>query len=406
MNAVQVTSFAGCVHALRQTELRQALYDEAALMMDRAVVNLHGADHRARRSAEAVMFRKDIFLDYEKNVLPQTLNETIAPDLASGEGDLVDIGYRVMMNLTVDFTGIDRPERSAAETADLLRLLRAFSLAPALGQSRAEDVEPKKDQIRTAMAEFETRFLQPSVDRRQALIDRWRANEIEKEALPRDVLTALLLNQDKLQLSQADYVQEGIFFVLAGAHTTIHSLTHAVHELLQWLERHPEDRERLLSDPYFIQQCVYESVRLHPSSPVAKRRALCPVPLAEGEAASEGQEVVIDLRRANHDQDRFGEDATAFNPHRKVQSGTFRYGLSMGDGMHACLGRHLAIGVDPKPGADPATHQYGVVPLIVEALLRHGVQSDPSREARQDDGITRITWAQYPVVFRPEEALL
>jgi len=38
-----------------------------------------------------------------------------------------------MMNLTVYFTGIDRTERSAEETAELLRLLKEFSLAPALG---------------------------------------------------------------------------------------------------------------------------------------------------------------------------------------------------------------------------------------------------------------------------------
>src|SRR5215210_3432400 len=101
----EVTSFGGCVDALRQSDLHQALYDEAALMMERSVVNLHGQEHRARRGAEAVMFRKDIFLDYERNVLPRTMAETFAPFLAAGKGDLVDIGYRVMMNLTVDFTG-------------------------------------------------------------------------------------------------------------------------------------------------------------------------------------------------------------------------------------------------------------------------------------------------------------
>jgi cytochrome P450 len=401
----EVTSFSGCVQALRQPDLRQSLYDAAALMMERAVVNLHGQEHRARRGAEAVMFRKDIFLDYEKNVLPQTMEETFAPFLAAGEGDLVDLGYRVMVNLTVDFTGIDRPERSVEETDELLRLLRDFSLAPALGQSRPEDVEPKKQRIAAAMAEFDARFLQPSIARRQALIERWQAGEIAKEDLPRDVLTALLLNQDQLQLTDREYIQEGIFFVLAGAHTTIHSLGHAVHELLEWLDAHPEDRQRLRDDPFFIQQCVHESVRLYPSSPVAKRRAPCPVHLDETGTLDTGEEVVIDLRKANHDKEKFGEDAESFNPHRVVK-GTFRYGLSMGDGMHACIGRHLAIGVDPKPGADPETHQYGVVPLIVRGLLERGVQRDPSRPAEKDETVTRITWAEYPVLFRPKEALI
>ena len=404
MTEHRVATFGGCVHALRQADLRQSLYDEAALMMRHAVVNLHGQAHRDRRGVESVMFRKDIFLEYERNVLPRTVAETIAPFLAAGGGDLVDLGYRIMMNLTIDFTGIDRPERSAAETGELLRLLKEFSLAPALGQSR-DDVEPKKARIRAAMAEFDARFLTPSIARRTALIAAHARGEIDRDALPKDVLTALLAGQDKLDMTDEEFVHEGIFYVLAGAHTTIHSLTHAFHKLIEWLKAHPEDLAKLRDDPFFVQQCVYESLRLHPSSPVARRRAVCPVSL-EGAEVAVGDEVSIDLRAANHDTALFGDDAARFNPHRAVTGRAFRYGLSMGDGMHACIGRHLAIGIDPKPGADPMEHQYGVVPLIVAALLKHGAQPDPAAPAERDDTITRITWAQYPIVFRREEALL
>ncbi len=396
-----ITSFAGCLHALRQPDLRQSLYDKAALMMSRVVVNLHGQEHRDRRGVEAVMFRRDVFLAYERNVLPLTLDETIAPFLARGKGDLVELGYRVMMNLTVDFTGIDRPLRTPEETGELLALLMDFSLAPALGQSRADDVEPKRVRIRQAMADFNTRFLKPSIARRRSLIDEMQAGRLRREDLPNDVLTALLLGQDKLAMSEEDWVQEGIFYVLAGAHTTIHSLTHAVHELLQWLQQHPEDRALVNDDPFFVQQCVFESLRLHPSSPVARRRALCPVALEEGVSLESGEEVAISLRAANRDRERFGADADRYNPHRKVKPGNFQYGLSMGHGVHACLGRHLAIGVDPKPGADPAEHQYGVVPLIVSALLRLGVQADRTDPPEQDGTVTRITWARYPFVFAP-----
>ena len=114
MTEYTIDSFEGCSRALRQSDLRQALYDDASLMMERSLVNLHGGDHRSRRNVEATLFRKNIFMDYEKNVLPRTLTETIAPFLAAGKGDLVDIGYRIMMNLTVDFTGIDRPSYDRA----------------------------------------------------------------------------------------------------------------------------------------------------------------------------------------------------------------------------------------------------------------------------------------------------
>lgn len=38
--------------------------------------------------------------------------------------------------MTADFTGIDRPERSAEETGVLLSILRTLGKAPTLGQTR------------------------------------------------------------------------------------------------------------------------------------------------------------------------------------------------------------------------------------------------------------------------------
>lgn len=403
----EVKTYDGCVHALKQGEgLRQSLYDEAALMMSDVLVNLHGAEHRARRLVEGKIFRKDVFLHYEKNFLPRTLEETIRPFLEAGNGDLVDIGYRVMMNLTVDFAGIDRPERSHEETTELLRLLKEFSLAPALGQSLDGDIEPKKARIRAAMAEFNERFLAPSRRRREALLADVEAGKLAKEDLPDDVLMVLIMAQEKLRMTDEQYLQEGIFYMLAGAHTTIHSLGHAMHELFEWLDMHPEDISRLKSDPFFIQRCVFESLRLHPSSPVAKRRALCPVSLIGGEEVAEGDEVVVDLRQANRNADLFGGDPDSYNPHRELVGGKAPYGLSMGYGMHACLGRNLAIGVEPRTNSTAGDHQYGTVPLIVEALLRLGVQRDPNGTPTKDETITRITWSEYPVIFKPQEALI
>lgn len=401
-----VTDYQACIHALKQPDLTQALYDEAALMMSRVLVNLHGQDHRKRRLVEGTIFRKDVFLHYEKNFLPKTLEETIAPFLAAGHGDLIDIGYRVMMNLTVDFAGIDRPERSKEETSELLRLLKEFSLAPALGQSLEDDIEPKKVRIRAAMDQFERRFLLPSKARREAMLADVEAGVMTQKDLPDDVLMALILGRDRLAMTREEFLQEGIFYMLAGAHTTIHSLSHAMHELFQWLDANPEDKERIRQDPFFIQRCVFESLRLHPSSPVARRRALCPVTLADGSKMSEGDVIDVDLRAANQSPDLFGPEPQKFNPHRIASGIQSPYGLSMGFGMHACIGRNLAMGVEPKENSDPTTHQYGTVPLIVEALLRCGVQPDPNGKRRKDEAITRVTWAEYPVIFRPEAAFL
>ena len=406
MTVHAVTDHDGCIHALRQPDLRQSLYDAAALMMEHVLVNLHGDAHRQRRTVESSVFRKDVFLRYEKSVLPRTLDETLAPYAAAGGGDLVDIGYRIMMNLTVDFAGIDRPLRTPEETGELLALLKDFSLAPALGQSLEADVEPRRQRIRDAMARFDRSFLQPSLSRRRALLADHQAGRIAKSELPADVLMALVADQDRLRMTGPQLVQEGIFYMLAGAHTTIHSLTHAVHEILEWVAAAPERAAAFRADPFFVQRCIYESVRLHPSSPVAKRRALAGLALADGSRVAAGEDVVVDLRAANRSADLFGPSPDSFDPHRTVAKGVLPYGLSMGHGMHACLGRNLAIGVEPRPGADPALHQYGVVPLIVAALLRRGIVRDPAGQPSRDETITRVTWSRYPIIFRPESALL
>ncbi len=35
--------------------------------------------------------------------------------------DLVDFGFRVLLNLTADFSGVDRPEKSPEETETLIK---------------------------------------------------------------------------------------------------------------------------------------------------------------------------------------------------------------------------------------------------------------------------------------------
>ncbi|RME64780.1 MAG: cytochrome P450 [Alphaproteobacteria bacterium] len=406
MTTHSIESFAGCADALRKNDLRQALYDEGAVLMEKVLVNLHGSEHRERRQAEAKVFRKDFFHYYEKQVLPQTLQETIAPFVKAGKADLVDLGYRIMMNLTADFTGIDRPERSAEETGHLLRLLRSLGLAATVGQSKAEDKAPIKAQIKAAIDEFDARFFTPSIARRQKLLDDVAAGKADEDDLPRDVMTVLLQARDKLKLPRYDMLREAAFFSLAGAHTSIHSLSHAMHEIFEWVKKHPQDKTRLRDDPFFVQRCVHESLRLHPSSPIAKRRSLCPVHVEDAPDIATADEVVINLWAANRDPSMFGPDAAAFNPHRDIPKNQNPYGLSMGLGMHACLGRNLAVGVVPKAGADPETHHYGTVPLIVAALLRCGALPDPEDTPRKDETIARIMWAYYPIIFKPEDALL
>ena len=58
--------------ALRNRDLRQALYDEGDVVMADVLVNLHGADHRARRRLENRLFTRSTHRRYERELFPRS----------------------------------------------------------------------------------------------------------------------------------------------------------------------------------------------------------------------------------------------------------------------------------------------------------------------------------------------
>ena len=281
MATVTVTGYKEANQALALADLKQSLYDEGKVLMDRVLVALHGEDHRQRRLLEMRIFKKDFFHYYEKQVLPAVVDRTLARFLPTGRADLMDFGRRAMLDLTADFAGIDRQSNSDEERDALVAIIHGLGAAATLGQFHG-DREPVREAVRRTLHEFDQRFFTPSVARRQALIARHAAGEIPEDALPRDILTILLRNEDRVDLPRDMILRETAFYYLAGAHTSVHSLTHAMNEMFRWAEKHPEDADRLRRDPLFVQRCVHESLRLHPSSPIAKRKPTCPGPPALG----------------------------------------------------------------------------------------------------------------------------
>ncbi|MDH3644241.1 MAG: cytochrome P450 [Gammaproteobacteria bacterium] len=401
MTLVTIDTYHAANEALKQKDLRQALYDEGAVIMNKVLVNLHGDEHRTRRNVETQVFRRDFFRYYEHEVFPRTLEETIAPFLPrgkrSGEMDVVDFGYRVMVNLTVDFTGIDRPTRSPEETEQLIDMLRLFSRTAILAHS-TQDRDAIRSEALTALDRFQEEYVDPSVARRLTLLERVKAGELAEDDLPRDILMVLLKHQNEVQLADDVRLREMAFFALAGAHTSIHTLGHVMHEIFTWCDAHPEDRRRFENDPLFVQRAVHESIRLHPSSPVAARRSLCPVHLRDGDVETDTA-VNISLHDANRDPAVFGSDAAQFNPHRTLTGKVSPYGLSFGLGMHACLGLNLAAGSLPKPDTDPAEHHYGTIAMIVRTLLDHDARPKPASPPAKDTTTARDLWATYPITL-------
>jgi cytochrome P450 len=401
MTELRVESYQDAYAALCEPALRQSLYDAGSVIMDSVLLTLHGAAHKARRQLELRVFRRELLKEYEREVFPPTLQRTLAPFVAAGRADLVDFGYRVTMNLTADFAGIDRPLGTPAETLKLLELVRTFSEGATLVHSTRDHADVRRE-VEAALVRFVDEFLAPSMARRRVLLEQ----DTPLERL--DVLTTLLANEDRIDLSEDVLVREIGFYLQAGAHSTANSMVHAIDELFGWISRVPADaqarNDRVRDEPGFLQRCVHESLRLHPASPVAWRTPVEPVTLRDGRRLEPGDRLVIDLARANCDPAVFGEDAATFNPERRISSeptiGARKippFGLTFGIGVHLCPGRDLDGGIADDDAS--LTRMRGIVTMLVEALLSHGVRRDPDVAPIRDQTTERSNWAQYPVLL-------
>ena len=386
---ITITSFEEAKEAYRQKDLRQALYDAGEVIMADVLVNLHGTEHRDRRRLENRLFRRDTFELYERELFPPLIEQTLQPHVREGAAELVDLGHQLMMNLAALTAGVDRPLGTPEETFRLYDYLKSFIEGATLAHYKG-DRDAKRAEVAANLSDFDAEFVAPSIARRRALRD-------AGAELPRDVLSILLDNQDQLDLPHEVILREVAFYLLAGAHTSATAFTRVSHNILNWLEAHPEDAAIVRADRAFVQRCTHETIRLQPSSPVAMRWALDDIELRTGRSIPRGAKVGIDLLSVNRDASVFGADAEAFNPHRTMPDGVQPYGLSFGSGMHACIGQDLAAGLSFDATGDTAL--LGLVPQAVQALFDHGVRRNPDDPPVMDESTTRPYFGRYPVLL-------
>ena len=395
---IQLTTYAEAKEAFRSRDLRQALYDDGERLMNGVIVNLHGDEHVARRRLENRLFRRDTFAWYESDRIPPIIDGVLRDARRRGGGDLLPLAKRTMMTLSVEVAGIAAPTDPARFYELMEHLARASTVAHATGDTAA--VIERGD---LALAEFDRDYFQPALADRLDLVAQVEYGTLDEAQLPRDVLTTLVRNQDRLALSPATLLREVAYFPWVGSHSTSAQLVHAMHHIFEWLGAHPDDRAALVDDDALRQRFVHESMRLHPASPIARRIATAAVELRSGRLIPDGETVEISVEQANRDTHIFGDDAHEFQPHRPLPDGVPAWGLSFGHGTHACLGQELAGGVEQPPPEADELHLLGAVALMAGAMLRAGAQPDPSNPAQLDSTTTRVVWGSYPVLLDPPE---
>ena len=393
---VVLTSHADVRDAFRQRDLKQALYDAGGAVMSGSLITLHGDEHKVRRRVENRLFRRGTFRWWELNLVPGTIEQAMAGPLAAGRADLARLGRRTIMYLTGLVAGIDPPATEEASDA-----LEHFAHVFSGGATVVHSTRPREEvaaEVDTAMREFDAMFLEPSIARRQALLDELAAGLLTEADLPRDVLLAVLRHRDELGIDRDVIRREVAFYLQAGSHSTANLFTHAAHEVFSRIDE-PGFAARL-DDPVFVQRCVHETLRLHPASPVAWRRAMADVTLKSGRELPRDSLVEFDLTAANSDVGVWGDDADRFRPDREVPDGVSPWGHSFGGGAHACIGMELDGGVPPTvERGEEHEPVFGTVTLMLQALLAHGARPDPERPPTLDPSSQRENFATYPVVF-------
>ena len=384
--------------ALRNRYLRQGLYDEGTALMSGVIVNLHDAEHTARRRLENRLFRRDTFAFWEQDLIPHNIAESISTHLAAGSVDLLQLARLTMMRISAGIAGIDLgtdPKRFVLLAELMSKLARASSVNHFIG-----DKQTVINDGNAALATFEAEFFAPARASRLQLLQQVAANELDAAELPKDVLMTLLSNQDNLSIPDETVLREIAYFPWVGSHSTSGAFVNLMDHIFEWLNSHPDSRKDLVDDIALIQRFGFESLRLHPASPESVRIAVSDTTIEPDVDVSEGSRVVIDMQAANRDPLIFGSDASQFNPYRDIPSDVSPWGLSFGSGFHACIGQELVSGLE-QTATDTEVPLTGAIATMAQIVLQHGAIPDPARPAKRDAQSLRQNWLEYPVVFRP-----
>ena len=394
-SVVRLSTWNEARDALRHRDLRQGLYDEGNALMDGVIVNLHGADHLARRRLENRLFRRDTFLQWEQELIPQLINDVFSQLADPTEGDMVQIARRTMMRLSSLVAGIDLGADLASfeKMSGLMAKLAAASTVVHATGNKNDIINEGNTALNTFLAEY----FAASRQRREHLIQQATQGTLEWSDLPADVLTVLLTNQDNLDLPDNIIAREIAYFPWVGSHSTSAALVHALHHCFTWESEHHGTLSELATNAALLQRFVHESLRLHPASPEATRIATADVQLPCGVHIPTGATVVINMVSANRDPEVFGLSAEAFDPDRVTPTQAPRWGLTFGTGFHACLGQELAGGLGEDQQQE--TPLYGAIVVMLQAVLQRGGIPHLKQQPELDVATRRPVWKHYPVSF-------
>ena len=272
---------------------------------------------------------------------------------------VTDLAVPVPMRIIADMLGVSDGDLGRfREWSDAMVILGGGHGDPDLLQEVAPLLGELQHYVGTKVAE---RRAQPQDDILSRIIR--AADEGLLDDAPDGVAPENRLDPDEVK-------DMALFLLVAGNETTRNGISQGMLALFQ----HPEERERLSSDPSLWETAADEILRWTTPVRAMRRVALKTTPLA-GQEIQEGESVVMVYASANRD-DRVFDEPHAFRVDR-----TPNEHLSLGFGPHYCLGANLAkmeiritLGriLERLPGIRLAE---GAGPVFTPSALIDGIES-------------------------------
>jgi cytochrome P450 len=394
-DGMRVTSYRDVNEVLTNRSFEQCGHEASDDVLRDTLVNLEGAPHVERLRIEKTLFKRDQLVRYEHTVLTPSIERCIADCPVGEDGrraiDLVDLSRRMLTQMAAAIIGLDDVE-DRTRTDRLAHFSHRMAQAARLKFATGDREALRQELLRDKQA-FIDEFIAPSAQRRAALVARFRTGELDRDDLPRDLITLLLVHDDP-EWDDDLLNREVILYLVGSTLTTAQAVPHSVFHISEWTREHPEDSDKV-QDVEWLRRAAFESMRLHASSPVQLRRAKEDVTLSNGMRVPAGTEIEVLGGVSNLDPEIWGDDALEYDPYREPRDPRIRqYGHTFAAGAHRCAGEHLAAGMPSSPGKENGTR--GMVVLILASLYEHGLRTDPERPPVDDESTTADFYASYP----------
>jgi cytochrome P450 len=401
----RIDTYSEIEEIMKSPDFMMAGAEERTVFLEDTLIMAEGQRHSELKQLFAPLMSRQALAYYELRVVEPVIQDAIAEmEIRRGfdgivQTDVVPLIHAALTRISALVTGVD-----GVDTPEPTERFRTLVLILSAATTGSFSTKPQAEMIRAgkeAMAALVDEYLQVSLDRRIDLVRRHRSGEIEKDSLPRDMLTSLCLQDDLSRPDDKDKIpyvwRQCALFLTGSIKTTSHSLPHVFVHLDEWMREHPEDKDKLI-DPEFLHRAAAESFRLHQTSPARFRAAVRDVTLSTGRKVAEGEMVALHAPPANVQTEVFGEDARYFNPWRKTPQGMQPWGMTFGLGVHSCLGRNLVTGIMNRGDDKHGTH--GTAVRIMMALYGLGAELDPNNPPTRLKESMHDTYESVPVILR------